>query len=77
MPSAILAQIVSAFICRRYKLNTKQCAAFIAVCHVVVLALIISKLFIGCGNSPVAGINSPYYDGIEFNSTEQAIESTR
>ncbi|XP_072020345.1 solute carrier organic anion transporter family member 5A1-like [Amphiura filiformis] len=65
VPCVTIAQIVSAVICRRFKLDTKQCAAFILICHIIGFASMTSTLFIGCGNTPIAGVNTAYPMGVD------------
>ena len=60
VPSVTISQVVSAVICRRFKLNSKQCCAFILICHISSGIFMAMNLFIGCNNSPLAGINTPY-----------------
>ena len=58
VPIVSIAQVVSAVICRRYKLNTKQCTKFVFICHIFGLLALTAQMFIGCPNLTIAGINS-------------------
>ncbi|XP_072037993.1 solute carrier organic anion transporter family member 2A1-like [Amphiura filiformis] len=69
VPCITIAQIVSAVICRRFKLDKKKCAAFILICHCISFTSMVAQVFIGCGNTDIAGINTAYPIGDDFITT--------
>ncbi|XP_072037932.1 solute carrier organic anion transporter family member 2A1-like [Amphiura filiformis] len=84
IPCMMMGLIVSAFVCRRFKFDTKQCLIFVIICLSVSLVTVPAKMFIGCSNPPVAGVNVPYADvnkidvspNIEIKQIQASLQST-
>ncbi|XP_071480109.1 solute carrier organic anion transporter family member 5A1-like, partial [Diadema antillarum] len=59
-PAMILSQVFSGYVCRRFKLNSKQCALFAVIGTAIGLLLYPVGLFLGCDNISVAGVTEAY-----------------
>lgn len=71
-PSNIISNIFSAYICRRFKFNSKQCGLFVLVCTIIGFILYPMGMLLGCDNVPVAGVTTSY-DGLTTPSDTNPI----
>lgn len=65
IPCVTVGQVVSAFICRRFKLNTRGCVIFILISLCLSVVTVPIKMFIGCPTPPTAGVNVPYAAAVD------------
>ncbi|XP_063959891.1 solute carrier organic anion transporter family member 2A1-like [Lytechinus pictus] len=73
-PSSIFSNIFSAYICRRFKFNSKQCGLFVLVCATLGFILYPMGMLLGCDNVPTAGVTHSY-DGVPTHPDDSSISN--
>ncbi|XP_041469910.1 solute carrier organic anion transporter family member 2A1-like [Lytechinus variegatus] len=70
-PSNIISNLISGYICRRFKFNSKQCGLFVVVCSTIGFILYPMGMLLGCDNVPIAGVTTSYggENGPNYDST--------
>ncbi|XP_072035486.1 solute carrier organic anion transporter family member 5A1-like [Amphiura filiformis] len=71
--ASIIAQAASAFICRKFKLESYGCAVLILVSNICAALMMLVLIFIGCSNRGVAGVNVPYTDLLVTGSASNEV----
>ena len=75
IPCLCVGQVVSAIICRKFKLDVKQCAAMIFVCQIGTLLFSVVQFFVGCDSAPVAGVNTAYSTSFSYTTDDPDVLS--